>query len=95
MDLASQLFVKTPLKTLKLQQKPLPLQIFCHLNNMVEWKYSQLIFMENIMFINDVQAILLQPEGLSEMHFPAIWRPKFQIFFLWCPPWGYLTEIVN
>ena len=30
-----------------------------------------------------------------EMHFPAIWRHKFQNLFLQYPPWVYLTEIVN
>ena len=30
------------------------------------------------MFINNVQAMLLQSERVSEMHFPAIWSPKFQ-----------------
>ena len=25
-------------------------------------------------------------ERVLEMHFTAIWRPKFQKFSLWCPP---------
>ena len=48
---------------------------------MTEWGYSQLIFTEKkIMFIHNVQAMLLQSERVSEMHFPAIWRPEFQNF---------------
>ena len=33
------------------------------------------------MFINDVQAMLLQ-SGVSRMHFLAIWRPEFPKVFL-------------
>ena len=39
------------------------------------------------MFIDDVQAMLQQSERvpeMKEMHFPAIWRPKFQTFSLQC-----------
>ena len=63
---------------------------------MTEWGYSQLIFTEKkIMFIHNVQAMLLQSERVSEMHFPAIWRPEFQKTFFPCTLWGYLTETVN
>ena len=44
---------------------------------MTKWRYSQLIFTEKIMFINNVQAMILQSERTSEKHFPAIWRPEF------------------
>ena len=27
----------------------------------------------------------LKAKGVSEMHFPAIWRPKFKNIFPWCP----------
>ena len=47
------------------------------------------------MFINNVQATLLQSERVSEMLFPAIWRPEFQKIFFLCSPWGYLMETVN
>ena len=30
------------------------------------------------MFVNNVQAMLLQSERVSEMHFPPIWKTKFQ-----------------
>ena len=96
MDLSCQLFFETAFKTLKLQQKPLPLQIFCHINKHYRMKVSSTnIQGKKIMFINDVQAIPLQSERLSEMHFSAVWRPKLQIFCFRCPTWGYLTEIVN
>ena len=29
------------------------------------------------------------------MHFPVVWRSKFQKFSLWFLPWVHLTEIVN
>ena len=47
------------------------------------------------MFINNLQAILLQSERVSEMHFPVIWRPEFQKFFLCCLTCGYRMETVN
>ena len=47
------------------------------------------------MFINNVQAMPLQPARVSEMHFLAIWKPEFHKFFIRCPPWGYLMETVN
>ena len=42
-----------------------------------------------------LQAFILQSERLSEIHFMAIERPKFQKLFLPCPPWGYFMETVN
>ena len=47
------------------------------------------------MFIDDVEAMLLQSERVLEMHFPAIWRPKFQKKIPSVPTWGYLKELVN
>ena len=32
--------------------------------------------------------MLLQSERESEMHFPAIWRPKFQKSFIFVPTMG-------
>ena len=40
---------------------------------------------EKKMFIHDVQAMVLQSDQVSE----------YQNIFLWCPSWGYLTEIVE
>ena len=40
--------------------------------------HQTIVFTEKIMFLNNVQAILLDSERVSKMHFPAIWRPKFQ-----------------
>ena len=34
----------------------------------------------------------LTSKSVSEMHFPGIWRPKFQNFPPWCPPWTHLTR---
>ena len=45
---------------------------------MAESRYSQLILTKKIMFINDLQAMLIQSESVSKMHFLAIWRPEFQ-----------------
>ena len=28
-----------------------------------------------------------------KMHFPATGRPKFQIYSLWCLPWGFPTAV--
>ena len=36
-----------------------------------------------MLFVNNVQDILLQKEKLLEMDFPAIWRPKFQKYLRW------------
>ena len=44
------------------------------------------------MFINNVQAVLLQSERVLEMHFPVIWKPEFQKIFFHCSPWVYLME---
>ena len=78
MYLSCQLFFKSPHKTLKI-----PTKIAAAANkkiyvNMTEWRYSQLIFTEKKMFINNVQDMLLQTERVSEMHFPVIFRPEFQ-----------------
>ena len=54
-----------------------------------------MILTEKKRFINNVQATLLQSERVSEMLFPAIWRPEFQKILFLCPPWGYLMETVN
>ena len=48
-----------------------------------------------MIFINNVQVMLLLSGRVSEKHFLAIWRPKFQGFSLWCPSWGHFTEIMN
>ena len=40
-------------------------------------EYSQLICMEKIMFIHNVQTMLLQSERVSEIPSLAIVRPKF------------------
>ena len=45
---------------------------------MTEWRYSQLTFTERN---SCLQACLLQPERVSEIHFLAIQRPKFQKIF--------------
>ena len=39
--------------------------------------HQTIVSTEKIMFINNVQAILLDSERVSKMHFPTIWRPKF------------------
>ena len=44
---------------------------------------------------NDVQAMFLQSVTVSKLNFPAIWRPKLWILFLWCQPWEHLMEIFN
>ena len=43
--------------------------------------HQTLVFTEKIIFFNNAQAILLDSERVSEMHFPAIWRTKFQKVF--------------
>ena len=43
--------------------------------------FSTDIQRKKIMFINNVQAMLLQSERVSEMHFQAIQRPKFHNLF--------------
>ena len=40
--------------------------------------HQPIVFTEKVMFINNVQAILLDSERVLKMHFPAIWRPEFQ-----------------
>ena len=87
-------FFKTPHKSLKFKQTLLPLQtkkIYKQTRQnegILKW-YSQ---KKNI---NNVQAMLLQSERVSEIHFPAIWRLKFHKFSLWHPPWQYLKEKVS
>ena len=68
---------------------------FCQL--FFETPYKTLKFQEKVLRLqaNDAQAMLLQSEGVLEMHFPANWRPKFQKALLWYPPWGNLKEIVD
>ena len=62
---------------------------------MTEGRYSQLILPEKIMFINNVQALVLQSERMLEMNFLTIWRLQFKFFFLCCPHRGHLMETVN
>ena len=43
----------------------------------------------------NVQAILLQSKRVSEIHFPALWRPKLQEFSLRFPQWEHLSKTMN
>ena len=36
--------------------------------------------------------MLLLSERVSEINFPAIWRPKIQKNSLWCAPWEHFME---
>ena len=47
----------------------------------------------NIPQTKDVQAMILQSKRVSEIYFPAIWRPKIHKNSLWCPPWEHFMEI--
>ena len=59
---------------------------------MTEWRYSQLTFTEKKLCL---QAMLLQQERMSEIHFPANWRLEFQKCFFCCPPLRYFVETVE
>ena len=84
------LFFKTLHKTLKFQQKLLLVQakkIYIGNHDRME-VFSTDIHWKKIMFINNVQVVLQQSERVSEMHFLAIWKHKFQKIFLWCHTLG-------
>ena len=38
--------------------------------------------------------MLLQPDRVSEINFPSIWRPKIKKISLWCPPWEHFMETI-
>ena len=59
--------------------------------------HETLKFQEKPMQIhpNNVQAMLLQSERLSQINFLTIWGHKLQKRFFWCPPWEHLMEIFN
>ena len=76
MDLSCKLFFETPHKTLTFQQQMLPMQTKKKKKKISKHDkmevFSADIQRKKIMFINNVQVMLLQSERVSEMHFPAI-----------------------
>ena len=72
MYLSGQLFFKTPDKTLKLQQKLLPLQTKKNISKHDRTEVFSTDIHEKNMFNHKVQAMLLQSEAVPKIHFPAI-----------------------
>ena len=98
MYLCSQLFFKTPHKTIKFPKKLLLLQTkkyICKYDRMEV--FSTDIHWKKIVFINNVQAMLLLQSESVGMHFPTIWRPEFQKFSFPVPPadasWRQSTKL--
>ena len=96
MYLCSQLFFKTPHKTIKFPKKLLLLQTkkyICKYDRMEV--FSTDIHWKKIVFINNVQAmLLLQSESVGNAFSDNLetWISKI---FLPYPPWGCLMETVN
>ena len=65
-------FFSIPLMPCAIRSSSCDLVCICH---------QTLVFTEKIIFISNVQSILLDSNRVSEIHFPAIWRPKFQKIF--------------
>ena len=83
MYVSCQLFLGTPPKNLKFQHKIVAAadkkNKYIKKHNRTEVLSTDIHGKKN-MFINDVEAMLLQSERVSEMHFSAIWTSEFQFF---------------
>ena len=87
--------VKTQ-SSIRYETQSLPLNLFDSSSQLFfETPHETLKSQEKLLPLktNNVQAMLLQSEGVLEMHFPANWRPTLQKILLWHPPWGNLMEI--
>ena len=58
-------------------------------------KESCVYLSSQLFFDTPHKTLNLKKKKTRKIHFPAIFRPKFQKFFLWCILWRYPTKTLN
>ena len=90
MYLSCQLF-RTHHKTLKFQQKLLPLQKK-NIGKPDRMQVFNWYSLKKNHLYQQCTSCASPVRNSVKMHFLAIWWPEFQQFFICCPPWGYHME---